>query len=48
MLETIVSIILAVTIFGILLFLLVKKLLKNRLEHYFSKNTKTHLKKNTD
>jgi len=48
MLETVVSIIFAVTIFGILLFLLVKKLLKNRLEYYLSKNNKTNLKKNTD
>ena len=48
MLETVVSIIFAVTIFGILLFLLVKKLVKNRLEYYLSKNNKTNLKKNTD
>tara|TARA_Y100000590_G_C15624580_1_gene978847 strand:+ start:1117 stop:1254 length:138 start_codon:yes stop_codon:yes gene_type:complete len=38
MLETILIIVLSVTIFGVLFFLYVKRSLKKRLEYYLSKN----------
>ena len=38
MLKTILTIIISVTIFGVLFFLYVKKSLKKRLDYYLSKN----------
>ena len=40
MLKTTITIVLSVTIFGILFFLYVKRLLKKRLDYYLSKNNK--------
>ena len=40
MLKTILAIVLSVTIFGILFFLYVKRILKKRLDYYLSKNNK--------
>ena len=40
MLKTPLIIVISVTIFGILFFLYVKKLLKKRLDYYLSKNNK--------
>jgi len=40
MLKTILIIVIAVTIFGVLFFLYVKKTLKKRLDYYLSKNDK--------
>ena len=40
MLVTILSIVVSVTIFGIVFFLIVKKVLKNRLNFYLNKNNK--------
>ena len=40
MLKTTLIIVISVTIFGILFFLYVKKLLKKRLDFYLSKNNK--------
>jgi len=40
MLKTTLIIVISVTIFGILFFLYVKKLLKKRLDYYLSKNNK--------
>ena len=38
MLKTILTIVISVTIFGVLFFLYVKKSLKKRLDYYLSKN----------
>ncbi len=40
MLKTILTIVLSVTIFGIVFFLLVKRSLKKQLDFYLSKNNK--------
>ena len=40
MLKTITIIVLSVTIFGIIFFLIVKNALKNKLDYYLSKNNK--------
>jgi len=40
MIKTILTIVISVTIFGILFFLYVKKSLKKRLDFYLSKNDK--------
>ena len=40
MLETILTIVISVTIFGIVFFLYVKKMLKKRLDYYLNKNNK--------
>ena len=40
MLKTILIIVIAVTIFGVMFFLYVKKTLKKRLDYYLSKNDK--------
>ena len=40
MLETILTIVITVTIFGIIFFLYVKKMLKKRLDYYLTKNNK--------
>ena len=40
MLETILTIVISVTIFGIMFFLYVKKTLKKRLDYYLFKNNK--------
>ena len=40
MLKTVVIIILSVSIFGILFFIIVKKMLKKQLNYYLNKNTK--------
>ena len=40
MLETILTIVISVTIFGIVFFLYVKKMLKMRLDYYLNKNNK--------
>ncbi len=40
MLKTILIIVISVTIFGILFFLYVKRMLKKRLDYYLSKNKK--------
>ncbi len=40
MLKTILAIVILVTIFGVLFFLYVKKMLKRRLDYYLSKNNK--------
>jgi len=40
MLVTVLSIVVSVTIFGIVFFLIVKKALKNRLDFYLNKNNK--------
>ena len=40
MLETILTIVVSVTIFGVLFFLYVKKTLKKRLDYYLYKNQK--------
>lgn len=40
MLKTILTIVISVTIFGIMFFLYVKKTLKKRLDYYLSKNNK--------
>ena len=40
MLKTILIIVIAVTLFGVIFFLYVKKSLKNRLDYYLSKNNK--------
>ncbi len=40
MLSTIVTIVLSVTLFGILFFLLVKRSLKKKLDYYLEKNNK--------
>jgi len=41
MIETIVIIVLSVSIFGIIFFLFVKRALKKHLDYYLSKNNKT-------
>ncbi len=40
MIETILTIVISVTIFGIIFFLYVKRALKKRLDYYLSKNHK--------
>lgn len=40
MLRTILTIVISVTIFGVIFFLYVKKTLKKRLDYYLSKNNK--------
>jgi len=40
MLETVVIIVLSVTLFGVIFFLYVKKKLKKQLDYYLSKNNK--------
>ena len=40
MLKTILTIVISVTIFGVIFFLYVKKTLKKRLDYYLSKNNK--------
>ena len=40
MLDTVLIIVISVTIFGVLFFLYVKKQLKKRLNYYLSKNNK--------
>ena len=40
MIKTILTIVISVTIFGVLFFLYVKKQLKKRLNYYLSKNNK--------
>jgi hypothetical protein len=40
MLETILTIVITVTIFGIIFFLYIKKMLKKRLDYYLTKNNK--------
>ena len=40
MLKTVILIILSVSIFGIIFFLIVKKILKKQLDYYLNKNTK--------
>ena len=40
MLKTILIIVIAVTLFGVIFFLYVKKSLKSRLDYYLSKNNK--------
>ena len=40
MLKTVVFIILSVAVFGIVFFLIVKKMLKKQLNYYLNKNTK--------
>ena len=40
MLKTVLIIVISVSIFGILFFLYVKKMLKKRLDYYLSKNNK--------
>ena len=40
MLKTVLTIVISVTIFGIIFFLYVKKKLKERLSYYLSKNDK--------
>ncbi len=40
MLKTILTIIISVTIFGIIFFLFVKKTLEKKLEYYLNKNNK--------
>ena len=40
MLKTTLTIVISVTIFGILFFFFVKRLLKKRLDYYLSKNNK--------
>ena len=40
MLKTVILIILSVSVFGIIFFLIVKKILKKQLDYYLSKNTK--------
>ena len=40
MLKTTLTIVIAVTVLGVLFFLYVKKMLKKRLDYYLSKNNK--------
>ena len=40
MLETVLTIVISVTIFGIIFFLYVKKMLKKRLDYHLTKNNK--------
>tara|TARA_B100000686_G_C15939884_1_gene548278 strand:- start:322 stop:450 length:129 start_codon:yes stop_codon:yes gene_type:complete len=40
MIKTVAIIVISVSIFGVLFFLYIKKLLKKRLEYYLSKNKK--------
>jgi len=46
MLQTILIIVLSVTIFGIIFFLYVKKSLRKQLDYYLSKNDKKDKKNN--
>jgi len=45
MLQTVLIIVLSVTLFGVIFFLYVKKSLKKQLNYYLSKNNKKKLKK---
>ena len=45
MLETILIIVLSVSVFGVLFFLYVKRVLKKQLNYYLSKNNKKKIKK---
>jgi len=45
MLNTIIIIVVSVTIFGIIFFLYVKRALKKNLDYYLSKNNKNNNKK---
>ena len=40
MIKTIVTIVISVTIFGVIVFLYIKKSLRRRLDYYLSKNNK--------
>jgi len=40
MLKTVLTIVISVTVFGVLFFLYIKKILKKRLDYYLSKNSK--------